>query len=195
MCYIQTVASARLSKNIRKHENEYNLAQSKLQLILSNSPLSRSSISFVILFSSAYQLQDWIDSLDKAKKDLIERSSTLLDPVHTHHQRLTESLILKRLDLIKPNLQEINGYDSSSVPKPSKTYSGTLNITIHSIHGSALYNPIQQQTLSKLTSAAQNNYQFFVAVEIDSYNTFYPYAQTAKQFMRQSELVEFKGEV
>jgi len=34
-----------------------------------------------------------------------------------------------------------------------------------------------------------------VAVEIDSYNTFYPYAQTAKQSMQQQDSVEFKGEV
>ncbi|CAF2854630.1 unnamed protein product [Rotaria sp. Silwood2] len=195
-----TVVSSRLSKAIRKQENEYNLAQSKLQLILSNSPSSsssRSSISFVILFSSAYQLQDWIDSIDKTKQELVERSSTLLDPVNTHHQRLTESLILKRLDLVKPNIQECNSYDSSSIPKPSKTYSGTLHITIHSIHGSALYNSIQQQQqkLSTFTSTTQNNYQFYVAVEIDSYNTFYPYAQTAKQSQQQQETVEFKGEV
>ncbi|CAF3537649.1 unnamed protein product [Rotaria sordida] len=195
-----TVVSSRLSKAIRKQENEYNLAQSKLQLILSNSSSSssssRSSISFVILFSSAYQLHDWIDSIDKTKQELIERSSTLLDPVNTHHQRLTESLILKRLDLVKVNIQEYNSYDSSSISKPSKTYSGTLHITIHSIHGSALYNPIQQQQkLSALTSTTQNNYQFYVAVEIDSYNTFYPYAQTAKQSMQQQESVEFKGEV
>ncbi|CAF0848479.1 unnamed protein product [Rotaria sp. Silwood1] len=196
-----TVVSSRLSKAIRKQENEYNLAQSKLQLMLSNSPSSsssssRSSISFVILFSSAYQLQDWIDSIDKTKQELVERSSTLLDPVNTHHQRLTESLILKRLDLVKPNLQECNSYDSSSIPKPSKTYSGTLHIIIHSIHGSALYNPIQQQQkLSTLPSTTQNNYRFYVAVEIDSYNTFYPYAQTAKQSMQQQETVEFKGEV
>ncbi|CAF4466605.1 unnamed protein product, partial [Rotaria sp. Silwood2] len=135
-------------------------------------------------------------SIDKTKQELVERSSTLLDPVNTHHQRLTESLILKRLDLVKPNIQECNSYDSSSIPKPSKTYSGTLHITIHSIHGSALYNSIQQQQkLSTLTSTTQNNYQFYVAVEIDSYNTFYPCAQTAKQSKQQQETVEFKGEV
>jgi len=82
------------------------------------------------------------------------------------------------------------------MPKTSKTYSGTLHITIHSIHGSSLLNPIrQQQTLPLLTTSTSNNYQFYVAVEIDSYNTFYPYAQTAKQSMQQQESVEFKGEV
>jgi hypothetical protein len=60
-----------------------------------------------------------------------------------------------------------------------------LHITIHSVHGSALYNPIRQQ----------NDSQFYVAVEIDSYNTFYPYAQTAKQSMQQQDSVEFRGEV
>jgi len=153
-------------------------------------------MSSVILFSSAYQRQDWIDLIDKTKQELIQRSSTLLNPVNTHHQRLTESLIQKRLDLIKATLQEFNSYESSSISKPSKTYSGTLHITIHSIHGSALYNPIrQQQTLPKLTTSTENNYQFYVAVEIDSYNTFFPYAQTAKRAMQQQESVEFKGEV
>jgi hypothetical protein len=95
------------------------------------------------------------------------------------------NLIQKRLDLVKPNLQEINSHESPSIPKPSKTYSGTLHITIHSVHGSALYNPIRQQ----------NDLQFYVAVEIDSYNTFYPYAQTAKQSMQQQDSVEFRGEV
>lgn len=83
-----------------------------------------------------------------------------------------------------------------STIKPSKTYSGTLHITIHSIHGSALCNPTQdQQKIPILTSTTQNKYQFYVAVEIDSYNTFYPYAQTAKQPMGQQESVEFRGEV
>jgi len=45
------------------------------------------------------------------------------------------------------------------------------------------------------TQQMQKNYQFYVAVEIDSYNTFYPYAQTAKQMTQQHESVEFKGEV
>ncbi|CAF3181711.1 unnamed protein product [Rotaria socialis] len=196
----QAVISSRLSKAIRRQENEYNLAQSKLQLVLSNSPTtssSRSSLRFVILFSSAYQLQDWTESIDKTKQELVDRSSTLLNPVNTHHQRLTDSLILKRLEFVKPNLQEHNPHDSSLMPKPSKTYSGTLHITIHSIHGSALFSPIlqQQQKFPTLASTTKNNYQFYVAVEIDSYNTFYPYAQTAKQAMRQQESVEFKGEV
>jgi len=45
------------------------------------------------------------------------------------------------------------------------------------------------------TQQIQKNYQFYVAVEIDSYNTFYPYAQTAKQITQQHASVEFKGEV
>ena len=151
----------------------------KTSINLSN---SSSSISSVFLFSSAYQLQDWIDLIDKTKQELIQRSSDFLNPVQTHHQRLTESLIQKRLEHVKPN-----SHESSSIPTPSKTYSGTLHITIHSIHGSVLLNPIRQQQ--------QNNYQFYVAVEIDSYNTFYPYAQTAKQSMQQQESVEFKDEV
>jgi hypothetical protein len=141
----------------------------------------------MILFSSAYQRQDWIDLIDKTKQELVQRSSTLLNPINTHHQRLTESLIQKRLDLVKPNLPEFNSHEPSSIPKLSKTYSGTLHITIHSIHGSTLYNPIRQQQ--------KNNFQFYVAVEIDSYNTFYPYAQTAKQSTQQQESVEFRGEV
>ena len=172
-----------MAKNIRKQEYEYNLCQSKLELILSN---SRSSISCTILFSSAYQRQDWIDLIDKTKQELVQRSSTLLNPVNTHHQRITETLIQKRLDLVKPNLQEVNPHDSPAMSKQSKTYSGTLHINIYSVHGSALYNnPIRQQ----------NDAQFYVAVEIDSYNTFYPYAQTAKQSMQQQDSVEFKGEV
>ncbi|CAF0786571.1 unnamed protein product [Adineta ricciae] len=195
------VAASRLSKAIRKQEIEYNLAQSKLQLILSNSAAaaaatSRSSISFTILFSSAYQLQDWVDLIEKTKQELVQRSSDGSKTINTNHQRLTDSLIQKRLDLIKPNVQDFNSYESSSVPKPSKTYSGTLHITIHSIHGTALYNPARQQsTLPLLTNPTDNNYQFYVAVEIDSYNTFFPYAQTARRSMQQQESVEFKGEV
>ncbi|UJR23314.1 hypothetical protein I4U23_026328 [Adineta vaga] len=196
------VVSSRLSKAIRKQENEYNLAQSKLQLILSNVPSSsvspsssRSSVSSVILFSSAYQRQDWIDSIEKTKQELVQRSSDVPKTTNTNHQRLTDSLIQKRLDLIKANVQECNSYDSSSVPKPSKTYSGTLHITIQGIHGSALSNPARQQTtLPLLPTSSENNYQFYVAVEIDSYNTFFPYAQTAKRSMQQQESVEFRGE-
>ncbi|CAF3934567.1 unnamed protein product, partial [Rotaria sp. Silwood1] len=40
-----TVVSSRLSKAIRKQENEYNLAQSKLQLMLSNSPSLSNTLS------------------------------------------------------------------------------------------------------------------------------------------------------
>ena len=187
----QGLASSRLSKNIRKQENEYNLAQSKLQLILSNSS-SRTNLCHVILFSSAYQRQDWIDLIEKTKQELVRRSSTLLNPVNTHHQRLTESLVQKRLDFIKVNAQEPNPQDSIVPIQATKTYSGTLHITIHSIHGSALsHSTPQQQPTSSL-----NTYQFYVAVEIDSYNTFYPYAQTAKQPMQQQqECVEFRGEV
>ena len=82
---------------------------------------------------------------------------------------------------------------------PAKTYSGTLSITIFSIHGPALFNSSRQyQTLPMMSSAQQQiqkNHLFYVAVEVDSYNTFYPYAQTSKQTMQQSEMVEFKGEV
>jgi hypothetical protein len=170
--------------------------------------LSRSSLSSIILFSSNYQRQDWIDLIDKTKQDLIQRSAATLTPAN--QQRLTDSLIQKRLDLVKPL-----SYDTISTDLPStirsspqntqtksssRTYSGTLQITIHSIHGSALCNPIRQnQTLPSMSSAAvlypSTNFQFYVAVEIDSYNTFYPYAQTVKQTMQQQELVEFKREV
>ena len=171
-----------MAKNIRKQEHEYNLSQSKLELNLSNSLLR---VSSTILFSSAYQRQDWIDLIEKTKGEIVQRSSSLSNPVNTHHQRLTESLIQKRLDLIKPILQEMNAHELSSIPKPSKTYSGTLHITIHSVQGSALYDPLRQQ----------NHFEYYVAVEIDSYNTFYPYAQTSKQPMQQQDSVEFRGEV
>ena len=49
--------------------------------------------------------------------------------------------------------------------------------------------------MSSTQQQIQKNCQFYVAVEIDSYNTFYPYAKTSKQFMQQNETVEFKGEV
>lgn len=39
------------------------------------------------------------------------------------------------------------------------------------------------------------NYEFYVAVEIDSYNTFNTHAKTRTQMMQQPELVEFKTEV
>ncbi|CAF1103919.1 unnamed protein product [Rotaria sordida] len=191
------VLASRLSKNIRKQENEFNLVQSKLQLILSNHRLSTSA---TILFSSAYQLQDWVDLIDRTKQELIQRSSAILNESN-HHQRLNDSIIQKRLDLIKPNLHESN--TNETIPNiqiitPSKTYSGTLCITIHSIQGSALYNPTRQyQTLPMMSSVQQQiqkNYQFYVAIEIDSYNTFYPHAKTEKQIMQKPELVEFKGE-
>ncbi|CAF2314824.1 unnamed protein product [Rotaria sp. Silwood2] len=191
--------ASRLSRNIRKQENEFNLVQSKLQLILSN---PRISVSSTILFSSAYQLQDWVDLIDRTKQELIQRSSSAVLNEASHHQRLNESIIQKRLDLIKPNLHESNTNESASniqTITPSKTYSGTLCITIHNIQGSALYNPTRQyQTLPMMSSVQQQmqkNYQFYVAVEIDSYNTFYPYAKTGTQIMQKPELVEFKGEV
>ncbi|CAF0805510.1 unnamed protein product [Rotaria sp. Silwood1] len=190
--------AARLSKNIRKQENEFNLVQSKLQLLLSNPRISTSS---TILFSSAYQLQDWVDLIDRTKQELIQRSSAVLNEAN-HHSRLNESIIQKRLDLIKPNLHESNTNESTSniqTITPSKTYSGTLCITIHSIQGSALYNPTRQyQTLPMMSSVQQQlqkNYQFYVAVEIDSYNTFYPHAKTERRTMQKPELVEFRGEV
>jgi hypothetical protein len=104
--------------------------------------------------------------------------------------------------LIKPNLHETNSNELPStiqtVPT-TKTYSGTLGITIYSIQGSALINPIRQyQTLPLMSTTQQQiqkHCQFYVAVEIDSYNTFYPYAKTARQIMQQNETVEFKGEV
>jgi hypothetical protein len=144
---------------------------------------------------------DWIDLIDKTKQELIDRTSgTLKQP--NQQQRLNDSIIQKRLDLIKPNLHETNSNDlpsTSQTISTAKTYSGTLSITIHSIHGPALYNPIRQyQTLPIMSSTqqqTQKNYQFYVAVEIDSYNTFYPYAQTSKQYMQQPDIVEFKREV
>ncbi|UJR25604.1 hypothetical protein I4U23_006948 [Adineta vaga] len=191
--------ATRLSKNIRKQENEFQLAQSKLQLVLSNSSRSTSSI---ILFSSAYQRQDWIDLIDRTKQDLIQRNSAIMQQTNQQTSRLNDSIIQKRLDLIKPNLHDTNSNESSSTIQTlttSKTYSGTLCITIHSILGSALYNPGRQYQTLPLTSSTQQqmqkNYQFYVAVEIDSYNTFYPHAQTSKQIMQQNESVEFKGEV
>ena len=151
--------------------------------------LSSPSIISIVYFSSAYELQDWLDLIEKTKEEIIRRSSVISNPIKAHRDRLTESLIQKRLDLIKPNLQDLNSYELP-IPKLNKTYSGTLNLTIHSIHGSALLN--QQQE----TSTLQNNYQFYVAIEIDTYNTFYPYAQTTKQSMQeQQQSVEFKDEV
>jgi hypothetical protein len=132
----------------------------------------------------------------------MQRSSTLLNQTN-QQPRLNDSVIQKRLDLIKPNLHDINSNDSPNniqTITSTKTYSGTLSITIHSIHGPALYNPGRQyHTLPLMSSSTQQqiqkNYQFYVAVEIDTYNTFYPYVQTSKQSMQQHETVEFKGEV
>jgi len=191
--------SSRVTKNLRKHEIDFNLAQSNLQLILSNP--SRSTSSSIILFSSAYQRQDWIELIDKTKQDLIQRGSASL--MNTNQpQRLNDSLIQKRLDFIKPNPHETNPNDSQTTIQTlptAKTYSGTLSITIHSINGPALFNPLRQYHTLPLTSSTQQqlqkNYRFYVAVEIDSYNTFYPYAQTSKQPMQQQDMVEFKGEV
>lgn len=79
----------------------------------------------------------------------------------------------------------------------SKTYSGTLEITIHKIQGIALSNPLRQTQTGfaiQPTSKASKNYQYFIAVEIDSYNTFYPYAKTATETINHNS-VEFKGEV
>jgi hypothetical protein len=175
-----TIAQSSSDDNtIRKPKNKSNIPHSNLRLSLSN---SSSSISSVFLFSSAYQLQDWFDLIHKTKQEIIQRSSVSSYPVQTHYQRLTESLIKNRLEHVKPNSDE-----SSSITTSSKTYSGRLDITIHSIHGSVLLNPIRRQQ--------QTNYQVYVAIEIDRYNTFYPYGQTAKESMQQQESVEFKDEV
>ena len=191
-----------MSKNIRKQENEFQLAQSKLQLLLSNTSRPPSTPPHVILFSSAYQLREWVGFVGKTEQDLVQRNSAVMETGNHAPARLTDSIIQKRLDLIKPNAHETNTNDSSSTIQtltPSKTYSGTLYISIHSIHGSALYNPGRQcQTLTLASSAQQKmqkNYHFYVAIEIDSYNTFYPHAQTSRQTMQQKESVEFKGEV
>lgn len=191
---------ARLTTKLKKHENDFNLARSKLQLIL-YSP-TRASSSSVLLFSSAYQRQDWIDLIDKTKQEFHLRISA--NPNQSSPPvRLTDSLIQKRLDVIKPsNASETNPNDASvntPTAKSAKTYSGTLSITIHSIHGRALLNPTRPYHTLPMTSPAlqqlQTNHKFYVAVEIDSYNTFYPYAQTSPQAMLQNETVEFKGEV
>ena len=160
-----------------------------------------------MLFSSNYQRQDWIDFIEKTQQDHVQRTSEPLET--TSQQRLTDSLIQKRLDLVKPFSCDLVSSDlpsairtspeNTQLNSPKKAYSGTLHITIHSIHGSILCNPVRQyQTLPLMSSPSpqqQKNYQFFVAVEIDSYNTFYPYAQTAKQKMQHSDSVEFKDEV
>ena len=202
--------SSRLSKNIRKHENDYNIAHSKLQLVLTNGS-ARSPSSSTILFSSNYQRQDWLDMIDKSKQDFIQRNSAVLPTAA--HQRLTDALIQKRLDLVKLSSQESISSDMPSTlrsspnntqTKTSSTpFTGTLQITIHSIQGSALCNPVRQsQTLPVMSSSQlhmQKNFQFFVEVEIDSYNTFYPCAKTSKQGLQQQQsqqdCARFKDEV
>ncbi len=142
-----------MSKSIRKHESEFTLVQSRIQLILSNS--SRASAPATILFSSAYQLQEWIDLIDKTKQEHIQRSSSSVTS-SGNPPRLSESIIQKRLDLMKPNVHDPNTTDSSAniqTVSPSKMYSGTLTITIHSIQGPALSGSIRQyQTLPKSTN-------------------------------------------
>lgn len=160
---------------------------------LANLSSSKQNGHFTILFSSAYQRQDWIDLLEKTKQELIQRSSTFLDPVNTHHQRLTENLIQKRLEFVKPPSQDSTTNENSSTGPTNKTYSGTLHITIYSLQGLALSNPTRSVT--PLTPIDPEKYQFYVAVEIDSYNTFNPYAQTAKRPMQDNDTVEFRGEV
>lgn len=202
--------SSRLSKNIRKQENEYNLAQSKLQLILTNKG-TRIPTEWKILFSSNYQRQDWLDMIDKSKQDFDQRTSATLSS--NLHPRLNDSLIQKRLDLVKLSSQESISADLSSVPRssPNNTQiktnvtpvTGTLQITIQSIQGPALCNPVRQsQTLPVMPSShfhMQNNFQFFIEIEIDSYNTFYPCAKTSKQNLQQQQnqqdFVKFKDEV
>jgi len=49
--------------------------------------------------------------------------------------------------------------------------------------------------MSSTQQQIQKYYQFYVAVEIDSYNTFQHCAQTSRQIMQQHETVEFKEEV
>lgn len=178
---------------------DFNLAQSKLQLILSST--SRDSTPSVILFSSAYQRQDWIELIDKTKQELLLRTSANINQTN-QPTRIVDPQIQKRLDLIKPNSSETNSNDSATnmpTAASSKTYSGTFSIGIHSIHGAALLNPMRQyHTLPMASSTLQQlekSYKFYVAVEIDSYNTFYPYAQTSQQTMLQNETIEFKGEV
>ncbi|CAF1384068.1 unnamed protein product [Didymodactylos carnosus] len=218
--------TSRLTKNTRKLENEYNLSQSKLKLLLSSHPpqsqslltsrtsskhtdlqtsLNHSSNDRYILFSSAYQRQEWIDTIDKAKNELLQRSPH--QSTSSKHP-LSDSTIQKRVDIIKPYSQdgEVKQTLQSNHSQTAKTYSGTLTITILSVQGQALTRQIQNldarsqhQTLPpSKQDQQQKHYQLYVAVEIDSYNTFYPYAQTKpKQITysnQQGDYVEFKGE-
>jgi hypothetical protein len=187
---LQTMISTRLMKTILRQENSYNLARSKLQLVLSHASslaTSRSSTSYTILFSSEYQRQDWLDVFEKTQQELIQRNS-----MSVNHQRSMDGLIQKRLELIKPS-HGSQMSDVSNLEQASRTYSGTLTITIHSLDGSALSNDNQQQTSMSINQSML--YQFYVAVEIDSYKTFYPYAETKKQSMQRHDSVEFRGEV
>lgn len=158
-----------------------------------------------MLFSSNYQRQDWIDFIERTKTEFLQRA-TVSNDLNTH--RLSDSIIQKRLDIVKQSSHELISSEfstglrlspqSTQIKSTSKTYSGTLQITIHQLRGPALRNPLRgSQTMSSMTAAKQTteNYEYFVAVEIDSYNTFYPYARTAKQIMQQPDVVEFKGEV
>ncbi|CAF0838380.1 unnamed protein product, partial [Didymodactylos carnosus] len=219
--------TSRLTKSTRKLENEYNLSQSKLKLLLSSHPPQAQSLltsrttnkhtdtqyssnqtsanDKYILFSSAYQRQEWIDTIDKAKNELLQRSPRQLT---LSKYPLSESIIQKRVDVIKPHLQDGEGKQTlqSNHPQTAKTYSGTLNITIQSAQGQALTRQTQsldarsqrQIISSSKQDHQQKHYQLYVALEIDSYNTFYPYAQTKPKQITYSnkhgDYVEFKGE-
>jgi hypothetical protein len=91
------------------------------------------------IISSVCQRQYWIDLSDKTKQELIDRTSDALKQ-ENQQQRLNDSIIQKCSAFLQLNSHEINSNDLSS----TKTYSGTLSITIHSIHGLALYNPLRQ---------------------------------------------------
>ena len=153
---------------ILKQETEFHTSQSKIRLQLSS---SQESVKYYICFSSEYQLQDWIDLMDRTKQELIHRSSPPSSQT-SHTQNLTHSIIQKRLDFIKPNLQEYNTNEVApnvQMKPPTETYSGTLCITIHSMHGPALCNPSKQygvMLLKPVSQDNQNNYQFVVLVHI-----------------------------
>jgi len=49
--------------------------------------------------------------------------------------------------------------------------------------------------MSSKQQQIQKNNQFYVVVEINSYNIFYLYVETSKQYMQKNEIVEIKGEV
>lgn len=124
----------------------------------------------------------------------------MIKQINSH--RLNESIIQKRLDLIKPNQSEPSSNDvttENQTSTPLKPCSGTLSITVHSVQGPALFNSGRGfQTLPANPLAQQQFYKkflFYVAVEVDSYNMFYPYAQTSKEMIQQHDTVEFKDEV